>query len=144
VDSEAVYRKLVPFGPAFRNCTGPLLLTPEGVSADIAAPAAHPASPVLGSPFVFDAALHAVNVWTQRYRGIVVFPVGYAARQVLEPTRAGGNYVCRAIPRPSSDSSQVFDLWILDPECRVHETVLGVRMRELFPGQLRPPDWIVA
>jgi hypothetical protein len=38
----------------------------------------------------------------------------------------------------------VFDLWILDPECRVHETVLGLQMKELFPGELRPPGWILA
>ncbi len=144
VDREAVYRELVPFGPAFRNCTGPVLLTPDGVSADITAPATPAASPVLGSPFVFDAALHAVNVWTQRYRGIVVFPVGYTSRYVQEPTQAGGSYVCRAIPHPSPDaSSQTFDLWILDSEGRVNEAVLGLRMRELFPGKLRPPDWIL-
>lgn len=145
VDRESVYRDLVPFGPAFRNCAGPVLLWPEEVSAEILAPPATAAeNEVLGSPFVFDAALHAVNVWVQRYRGIVVFPVGYTARHVEEPTRAGRRYVCRAVPRTSPDPSPTFDLWILDPEGRVCEAVLGVRMRELFPGKLRPPAWILA
>jgi len=144
VSRESVYRDLVPFGPAFRNLTGPVILTPEGAWAEITAPPEHPASRSLGSPFVFDAALHAAHVWTQRYRAMVAFPVGYALRQVHEPSRAGGRYRCHVVPRPSPEAgTQVLDLWILDAHGRPVETVLGLRMRELFPGKLRPPPWIL-
>jgi hypothetical protein len=142
VPAEALYRDLVPFGPAFQNLAGDVLLFPEGVSARITAPAGPPFCPVLGSPFVFDAALHAVNAWIQRYRGIVAFPVGYAERHVAEPAREGGTYLCTAIPGESDGPDQEFDLWILSPEGCLHEVILGVRMRELFPGRLRPPAWI--
>ncbi len=144
VEREDVYRDLVPFGPAFRNCCGQLELSREGVTARITAPEGMPDSGLLGSPFVFDAALHAANVWTQRYRGIVVFPVGYAERHIPEPTRDGGEYVCKGVPGPAADRFQEFHLWILSPEGRLHEVVLGVRMRELFPDRLHPPRWILA
>jgi len=144
VDRDALYRELVPFGPAFRNVTGPVLLAPQGAWAGIAAPPRRPASPALGSPFVFDAALHAANVWTQRYRAMVAFPVGYELRQVHEPSRPGGRYLCHAVPRPSPVAgTQILDLWVLDSQGRPVETALGLRMRELFPGKLRPPDWIL-
>ena len=138
-----LYRDLVPFGPAFRNLSCDVRLTPAGVAAVITAPPGPPACPALGCPFVFDAALHAVNVWTQRYRGMVTFPVGYAQRCVPEPTREGEEYVCRAVPLAASAGTQSFDIWLLDREDRVRETVLGVEMRELFPGLLQPPAWIV-
>lgn len=145
VDRDALYRDLVPFGPAFRNLTGPVILSPEGAWAGIAAPPERPASPVLGSPFVFDAALHAANVWTQRYRAMVAFPVGYDLRLVHEPCTAGGRYLCHAVPRPSmKEGTQTLDFRVLDPDGRPVETVLGLRMRELFPGKLHPPAWILA
>ncbi len=143
VEPGPLYRELVPFGLAFRNLSGDVQLSPDGVTSLITAPRGRPNCHTLGSPFVFDAALHAINVWTQRYRGIVVFPVGYAQRYVPEPTKEGEEYVCRGFPRAASTGTQSFDIWIFDRQHKVREGIFGVTMRELFPGRLQPPAWIL-
>jgi hypothetical protein len=62
---------------------------------------------------------------------------------VPKPTREGEEYLCRAVPLAASAGSQRFDIWISDREHHVREEILGVEMRELFPGRLQPPAWIL-
>ena len=121
VEPEALYRDLVPFGPAFRTIARPLFVSPEGALAVIDAPPRGPgaADLPLGSPFVLDAALHAACVWSQRHAGIVAFPVGFRRRVVVRPTEPGGTYVSRIFPRGSDAGVLSFDIWILDTDGRV-------------------------
>ena len=142
VPAQAVYQDLVPFGPAFRNCTGRVNLEPGSASAKIEAPRLDVDSDRTGSPFVLDAALHVANVWTQKFRQMVAFPVGYESRHIPKVTRQGETYLCQAVPGRGERQLQLFDLWILDSEFRVCEAVVGVQMRELFPGVLQPPHWL--
>lgn len=141
VDPPRIYSELVPFGPAFRNIVQPLVLDPRGALAVIQAPAPHPAGS-LGSSFVLDAAFHAACVWSQRFAGVVAFPVGVEERHVLEPTRPGGIYVSRVLPVDREHDTLMFDLWIQDTGGRWFEQVRGVRMRDVSGGRLKPPAWI--
>jgi hypothetical protein len=141
VDPQRIYSELVPFGPAFRNIVQPLVLDPRGALAVIQAPARHPAGS-LGASFVLDAAFHAACVWSQRFAGVVAFPVGVEERHVLEPTRPGGIYVSRLHPVDRTHGTLVFDLWIQDTGGRWFEQVRGVRMRDVSGGRLKPPAWI--
>ena len=144
LNSEALYRELVPFGPAFQNCVGPLTLCPEGASAEIHVSPRSVPEGGMGSPFVFDAALHAANAWGQRYAGMVVFPVGYAERYVLLPTQAGEDYLCQACPSGGDEKELHFDIQIWDKQGCLREAVFGVKMRNIFARRLKPPAWIAA
>jgi hypothetical protein len=78
VDPEPIYRELVPFGPAFRNITGPLHVSPSGAVGVVRSGPAGDAPDgfgLLGSSFPLDAAFHAACVWGQRHAGVVAFPV---------------------------------------------------------------------
>lgn len=147
VAPRALYRDLVPFGPGFQTIDQPVRLTAEGALALIRAPERWDGQTELplGSPFVLDAAFHAACVWSQRYAGVVAFPVGIARRAVLVPTRPGDTYVARVFPVPSRDPVMlVFDIWILDFDGRPYELLQGVRMRDVSGGRLQPPAWIRA
>lgn len=146
VEPAALYRDLVPFGPAFRTIARPLYVTPEGALAIIDAPARGPgaADEPLGSPFVLDAALHAACAWSQRHAGIVAFPVGFDRRVVVRPTEPGGTYVSRVFPRGSVAGVLTFDVWVLDTNGRFFEVLSGVTMRDVSGGTLRPPEWVLA
>lgn len=146
VDPGALYRDLVPFGPAFQTIARPLFVSPEGALAVIDAPQGGPggADQPLGSPFVLDAALHAACVWSQRHAGIVAFPVGFQRRLVVRPTEPGGSYVSRVLPLRSDAGQLSFDIWILDMDGRFFEVLSGVTMRDVSGGKLRPPEWVRA
>jgi len=146
VEPEALYRDLVPFGPAFQTIARPLFVSPEGALAVIdAPPRGHGATDLpLGSPFVLDAALHAACVWSQRHAGIVAFPVGFCRRVVVRPTEPGGTYVSRIFPLGSDAGVLTFDIWILDTNGRFFEVLHGVAMRDVSGGTLRPPEWVRA
>ncbi len=146
VDPGALYRDLVPFGPAFQTIARPLFVSPEGALAVIDAPPRGPDAmdQLLGSPFVLDAALHAACVWSQRHAGIVAFPVGFRRRSVVQPTQPGGTYVSRIFPVGSDAGVLTFDVWILDTAGQLFEVLQGVTMRDVSGGTLRPPGWVRA
>lgn len=145
VDAAAVYRELVPFGQAYRNIDGPLLLSADGAVAPLAAPdlAAAGERP-LGSPFPLDAAFHAACVWGQRFAGVVAFPVAIARRCVFSPTSAGGRYLGRVFPVSMTGDHLLFDIWICNEDGSPCEAAIGVEMRDVSGGRWLPPAWIRA
>ena len=166
IPSDRLYAEMVPFAPAFHNLAGGVRLWPEGATAEVFAPD-HPAFPgPLGSPFPLDAAFHAACAWSQRYAGIVAFPVGLAIRDVMEPTRPGERYRATILRvRTDSDPSfpagistledspasavgkgpgetLAFDIHLTDDRDRLRESAFGVEMRDVSGGRLRPPSWV--
>jgi len=143
VPSHKLYSDLVPFGPSFQNVRDDLLLTAQGAVARVYA-VDHPApSKPLGSPFPLDGAMHAACAWGQRFRHIVAFPVGFEKRFITDPTVPGETYLCTILPVPENGESLKFNIWIHDASGNLREEVLGVIMRDVFGGRVRPPDWIV-
>jgi len=144
VDPESIYKELVPFGPTFQTICQPLRLTKEGALAVIHAPELRstPTPLHLGSPFVLDGAFHAACVWSQRFAGIVAFPVGIEERLVIGRTRPGETYVCRVFPVQTDSEQLIFDIWIVDMQGRLYEKLTGVRMRDVSGNTLKPPGFI--
>jgi hypothetical protein len=141
---DRLYPELIPFGPAFQNVSGVLRLTVHGAVAQIRA-TPHPQPPVpLGSPFPMDAALHCACAWGQRFAGVVAFPVGFDKRFVFRPTVSGEIYFTRIIPLRRDTEPLVFNLWIYDLGGTLHEAILGMAMRDVSHGRLKPPAWIRA
>lgn len=144
ISPRQLYAELIPFGPAFQNVIGVLHLTAQGAAAHVGA-AIHPQPPgPLGSPFPLDAALHCACAWGQRYAGFVAFPVGFDKRFVFRPTIAGEIYFTRIIPVRRDATPLVFNLWIYGLDGTLHEAVLGMAMRDVSGGRLKPPAWIRA
>jgi hypothetical protein len=73
----------------------------------------------------------------------VAFPVGFSERKILRPTRFGNNYVALIKPVNYDKNLLVFDIRICDREGNIHETISGVRMRDVSGGRLKPPEWIL-
>jgi hypothetical protein len=144
VDPEKIYKELVPFVATFRTIRQPLLLTAEGALAVIQAPElTDTQTPLhLGSPFVLDGAFHAACAWSQRFAGIVAFPVGIEQRLLAARTQPGETYVSRIFPVQTDSAQLTFDIWIVDMQGRLFEKLQGVRMRDLSGGKLQPPGWI--
>ncbi len=144
VAPDRIYAELVPFGAGYRNIVQPLHLTQEGALAALMAPnlVDGQTTQPLGAPFVLDAAFHAACVWSQRYVGVVAFPVGIEQRFVIRPTQMGEPYFARIFPKVTNQPPLLFDIWILDPGGRFCEVLLGVQMRDVSGGRLQPPDWI--
>jgi hypothetical protein len=146
ITAERVYEELVPFGPAYRNIEGELILSKEGAVAGLACPSGWDASQLpLGSPFALDAAFHAACVWGQRYAAIVAFPVGFDERVVFQPARPGKRYISRVIPLRSEGKPPTlfFDLWIYTESGEPCETVRGLRMLDVSGGCWKPPQWVI-
>jgi hypothetical protein len=143
IPSDRLYAEMVPFAPAFHNLVDGVQLWPEGASAEVFAPDHTTFPGPLGSPFPLDAAFHAACAWSQRYAGIVAFPVGLGSREVLEPTRAGERYRATVHPVRANSSTLVFDIFLADETGRCRESVLGVEMRDVSGGKLAPPGWVV-
>ncbi|HAJ26214.1 MAG TPA: hypothetical protein DCG53_03045 [Syntrophus sp. (in: bacteria)] len=139
-----LYSELVPFGPAYRNVTASLFLAEDGAVAQIFAARQPAVSNLLGSPFPFDAALHAACVWGQRFHRLTAFPVGFEERIIVEPTVPGETYHCRILPVAATGDSLLFDIWIYDVKGGVREAIRGVAMKEIFPGRIMPPCWVHA
>ncbi len=114
VSDSRLYDELVPFGPAYRNVRGDVLLAETGVSATVSGGDFPEAAGPLGSPFPLDAAMHAACAWGQRYRNRVVFPIGFNRREILSPTRAGETYLCRITPLPDEGAVLCFDVRLHD------------------------------
>jgi hypothetical protein len=139
---ERIYPELVAFGPAYRNLVT-LHVSRAGAVADVATPAIPAAGP-LGSPFAFDAAMHAACIWGQRFAGVVPFPVGFDERRVLLPTRPAERYWAHVRPAAVEGGVLTFELRLYDREGRLRELCLGLRMRDVSAGRMQPPDWIRA
>ncbi len=142
VAPRRLYEELVPFGPAYRNVVGDLRLTPAGAWAELSGGGEPEAAGPLGSPFPFDAALHAACAWGQRYRGIVAFPVSFDRREIVLPTRPGETYSCRVLPLPDREGALCFDILIAGPGGGPAEVIRAVAMRDISGGRRRPPAWV--
>lgn len=146
VSPEKIYKKLVPFGPTFRNIQAPLYISPDGAIAQIITPRQkyHDTSGacILGSGYALDAAFHAACVWAQHYKSIVAFPVAVDRRTIITPTGPDNIYTGRIIPKSISDKLLIFDILLSDENGVVYEIAEGVQMRDVSGGRLHPPDWI--
>ena len=142
VTSRRLYEELVPFGPAYRNVVGDVRLSAAGASAEVSGGNYPEAVGLLGSPFPFDAALHAACAWGQRYRGIVAFPVGFDRREIAVSTRAGETYRCRVVPLADGGAALRFDILITGGDDRRVEVIRGVAMRDISGGRRKPPAWV--
>jgi hypothetical protein len=140
--SRRLYDDLVPFGPAYHNVVGDVVLTGEGASASLSGGHYREAVGPLGSPFPFDAAMHVACAWGQRYHGTVAFPIGFSRREILVPTQAGERYSCRIIPLPGSGPVLSFHIFIYGSDHRIVEVIRRLEMRDLSRGRLAPPDWV--
>ncbi len=141
VDPARIYREMVPFGPAYRNISDPLLISADGALARVRSP--QPLDPrhdlYLGSPYTLDAAFHAACVWCQRFRGTVAFPVSMDRRTIVNPTRMDQVYTARVVPVQTGQAPFVFDIFIYDDAGRLHEAANGVHMRDISGGRTQPP-----
>jgi hypothetical protein len=143
VSAEEVYRDLVPFGPAFRTLQDRLFLDAESAWGTLLAPELEQ-SPIhpLGSPCQREGAMHAACVHGQRLVDFVPFPVGFAIRHIVKPTRAGERYRTRVVLRERTTDELCYDVCIFDLKGQVRETMSGLRMRDVSHGRIRPPAWI--
>jgi phosphopantetheinyl transferase len=143
LQAERLYSELIPFGPSYHNVKGSVTLSEEGAAAYVYAPENISATRLFGSPFPLDAAFHVACAWGQRYSGIVGFPVGIEKRHVFNRTRPGESYISRIIPREINPGLLVFDIWIFDEDGTFYEAALGVQMKDVSSGRIKPPSWIV-
>lgn len=141
ISSERIYGELVPFGPAFHSIHGDILISEYGVIAKIGTPATYNVG--AGSPFPLDAAYHCACVWGQRYARMVAFPVGFEKRTVWRNTQPGEVYFCRVLPVETHPDILIFDLWIVDENEVLFESNLGVCMKDVSSGRMKPPQWIM-
>jgi hypothetical protein len=142
LSQQRLYEELVPFGPAYQNVAGDVCLTAAGASAKIFGGNDPEAVGPLGSPFPADAAFHVACAWGQRYRNILAFPVGFGARRILVPTKAGESYSCRIVPLPREAPALRFDVRLYGGDGRLVETIQGLDMRDISGGRRKPPAWV--
>ena len=90
-----------------------------------------------------DAAFHAACVWGQRFSGVVAFPVGVETRVVINPTQPGGTYISTATPVRADSDILIFDICIYGEDHTLYEIALGVHMRDVSAGRMKPPSWII-
>lgn len=74
---------------------------------------------------------------------MVAFPVGVAKRLIVKPTRPGNTYISTAIPVQTDSEVLVFDIYIYDEDNTLFEIALGVQMRDVSGGKMKPPEWIM-
>ena len=137
-----LYADLVPFGSAYHNVVGEVCLTPDGASAEVSGGDFREAVGPLGSPFPFDAAMHLACAWGQRYRNCVAFPVGFDRREIVLPTSVGETYRCCVFPLEKEGAILRFNVWLFGADNRPAEIILGLRMRDISGGRLKPPAWV--
>nr|WP_319395716.1 polyketide synthase dehydratase domain-containing protein [uncultured Desulfobacter sp.] len=143
--AHSIYRELVPFKPAFHSIQGDLQLSRSGACATVKALPDDPNDSfktVLGSGFPLDGAFHAGCVWSQRFFGIVAFPVGFEKRVIYTPAVEHKIYTARVVPRYQTRGMLGFDIWIMDDQENLCEAVCGVMMRDVSGGTVKPPAWI--
>lgn len=146
ISPDQIYSELVPFGPAYQNISQNLVIRKDGALGTIQAPDF--SMPVakglrLGSPFVLDAAFHAACVWGQRYGGMVAFPVAVDRRIIARPTQPGDVYRCKIFPTKTETDRLLFDIFICDEDNALYESAIGVSMRDVSAGRMKPPAWIM-
>ncbi len=142
IPAEKIYDELVPFGDAYRNISGILYISESGAIAEISSPPEISAGP-LGSPFVFDAALHAASVWGQRYNKVVGFPVAFGKRIIVLPAERNQKYTARIIPKHTDPNILTFDIWIYDDNGKLREAGFDIILRDVSGGKMKPPEWIL-
>ena len=145
VTADSIYRELVPFKPAFHSIQGDVQISRDDACATVKALPDDPGDSfktVLGSGFPLDGAFHAGCVWSQRFFGIVAFPVGFDKRVIYTPTVEHQNYTARVIPQYQTRGTLGFDIWIMDEQGNLCEAVYGVMMRDVSGGTVKPPAWI--
>ena len=143
--AHSIYRELVPFKPAFHSIQGDVRLSRSEACTTVKALPDDPTDSfktVLGSGFPLDGAFHAGCVWSQRFFGIVAFPVGFDKRVIYRSTVENKEYTARVIPRYQTRGTLGFDIWIMDDQENLCETVSGVMMRDVSGGTVKPPVWI--
>ena len=144
VSVETIYKKLVPFGPAYHNLKEGVSLFEKGVEATVYAPLFGGFPIPLGSPFPLDAAFHAACVWGQRYAGLVGFPVGFTSRRLFAPTRSGSTYTAGVFPKKIHPDRFLVDIWITGMDGTLQEVVLDVVMKDVSGGRIKPPSWMLS
>lgn len=142
IAAEKLYQDLVPFGPAFHNVTGRVHLSRGGVAAEVKAPRIMSLSGPLGSPFPIDAAFHLACAWGQQFRDLVGFPISYEERIQFRTLSPGESCLARVIPQGMADGACLYDAWLFDSEGRPLEAVLGLAMKDVSGGRMKPPAWI--
>ena len=142
VPAAAIYRELVPFGTAYQNISGDLSVSRAGALAYLSGGNTGADDDLLGSPFPFDASLHAACVWAQRFTDVVPFPVGFAKRIIYQKTQKRVTYLGRIVPVEVSRKPLVFDAWIFDLQGYVCEVITGIQMVDVSKGRMKPPNWI--
>jgi hypothetical protein len=142
IPAVSIYRELIPFGLSYQNIIGDLSVSKEGVLANISGGSGEADDSFLGSPFVMDAMMHAACVWGQRFTDIVPFPFGFDQRIIYAPAKKGASYIARVAPVDVSRAPFIFDAWIYDQNDIISESILGLRMRDITGGRMRPPQWI--
>ena len=142
VPAAAIYRELVPFGDAYQNISGDLSVSRDGALAYVSGGDTEANDDFLGSPFPFDAVLHAACVWAQRFTGVVAFPVGFTARIIYKKTKKRAIYLGRIVPVAHTDRPFIFNAWIYDMQGAVCETIAGIQMQDVSRGRMKPPAWI--
>ena len=142
ISAEQLYTELVPFGPAFQTIQDVVFLTANSGIACVSAPEYPGASGPLGSPFPFDGALHVACAWSQRYCGIVAFPVGFEKRVIVNPISPGEIISSVVMPVSVNDRGVTFDIWLYDLEGCLREMAGGVVMRDVSGGRMIPPQWV--
>lgn len=143
ITAERIYRELVPFGPSYHTIKGSLQICGNigWTTLQARAPGVpHIIEKEMGSPFLLDGAMHAASVLGQCLADFVPFPVSFAKRYILQPTLAGKEYSTIVTATSQTKEELLFDLWIIDSDGDLCETVTGLRMRDVSGGTIRPPD----
>ncbi|KUG22974.1 hypothetical protein ASZ90_007227 [hydrocarbon metagenome] len=141
IPSGTIYRELVPFGTAYRNIVGDLSVSSEGALAYVSGGNHEIDEDLLGSPFPLDAIMHAACIWSQRFAGIVSFPVGFEKRIIYQKTKKGEEYLGRLVPVNRVKDILIFDAWIYKDDVMC-EYIKGLKMRDVTKGRMRVPEWI--
>lgn len=143
IKADRIYGELVPFGPSYRSLTGTLQISGNTACGSLQAPTLSPKHEMeqeTGSPFPLDGAMHAACVLGQCLADFVPFPVGFTTRRIHKPTRAGEQYSTTVLARSVKKDELLFDLSIFDTRGNACETIIGLRMRDVSRGTVKPPQ----
>jgi hypothetical protein len=143
ISAKQLYTELIPFGPAFQTVQDVIYLNENSGLACVKAPANLGASGPLGSPFPFDGALHIACAWSQRYCGVVAFPVRFEERIIVKPIFPGETISSLIIPISVHKKEVTFDIWLYDLEGCLREMARGVTMKDVSGGRMIPPQWVL-
>ena len=142
IETKRIYKELVPFGPSYQSLTDNLLVSGNSACGTIKAPKMakqHMMESEIGSPFPLDGAMHAACVLGQCIADFVPFPVGFTARNIHKPTKAGETYHTTVLAQSATTDELLFDLSIFDTSGTACETITGLQMRDISRGAIKPP-----